>query len=661
MVGSAEEFRNRDVMAYGVWIDMVSQETDEVDEVANAQLPDLIMDLIHAGWEVQSFVRFDEDEDADHDGDDEAAAKELLDVRVLNYPSGAFIGIAVDTDVLDEAVAVGISLGRHLGGAAPALLGWTVESLRAEKLKGPDISGLWLPELRDRSPHFPVSEHLAPELLRICSQYLLAAAARGVDDPTRRQANTVDPADLVAGGAIEHPWRRELTSELGTLLIAAGRSEAETGVRAQLTGHGEGDAATAQALLDAVRSEIDAPATDFDDDGMRGHVVLEQFMADHELTWNRVDDTLDNEADEQRSQAQLRVLLWAGLRVLATLARQDMESIRTPWSWLSTLDSDDIDDIVDTFAERDEDALDNSDEEDENELSTAATAHLLVRMALLHPDLLEAEILNATEPELLLDEEMTSGPLHHVVVQALQELGPEPVEQVTAQRSPANHVARVLLPYLHALDIEDGDPFDDLHSALENVLTREAGLPEDHRDQVANLLMLISTAAEAAGPERAADIARSLLMSPSMTACVIESSQRDDAVDESLYTRIIAEAATIDPEMAGRLISDLPMLRSNDPRDEPAFRAQAMYWWTRTLEIVRRESELLTMGTSVPSKCPKPGADIVHHLAPDECDVDQELENLPTETVAVAIVQVISFLSITADDANLPYEIMLSR
>lgn len=59
---------------------------------------------------------------------------------------------------------------------------------------------------------------------------------------------------------------------------------------------------TPDALLAAVRAEIETPNPDWEDDRMRGHVLLDDFMVEHHLAYNRVEDGLDPEADEERSR-----------------------------------------------------------------------------------------------------------------------------------------------------------------------------------------------------------------------------------------------------------------------------------------------------------------------------------------------------------------------
>jgi hypothetical protein len=55
-------------------------------------------------------------------------------------------------------------------------------------------------------------------------------------------------------------------------------------------------------------------------DGLRGHQLLEAFVEDHGLPWNRVLDDESGAETQERSGRQLRELLWAGLNALAALA-----------------------------------------------------------------------------------------------------------------------------------------------------------------------------------------------------------------------------------------------------------------------------------------------------------------------------------------------------
>ncbi|MBE8523329.1 hypothetical protein ILP97_38570 [Amycolatopsis sp. H6(2020)] len=646
-------------MPYAVWLEMTAPEPI-TDAAAAAQLPGLIADLLEAGWEVPAVPWLDDEDDEPAVAeDDEPGDPGLLDMRVVGYRDGAMIGLAVDTDVLEVATTIGASLGRHLADAAPALLGWTTESLRAIKLTAPDADGDWLPSLREDGPRFPVAEHLRHDLLEMAAQFLIAGAVRDLHDPTgesRYTPEAVDAADLVAGAVTQHPWGSEVAGELGKLLIAAGRHEATSGARRPLTGHGGGDTALAQQLLEAVRAEIDQQAIDYDDDRMRGHVLLEDFMEHHDLQWNRHTGDLDDEADERRSREQLRALLWAGLRVMATLTHDLTDQAPSPWLWLADLECADLSPAVGVLAELDDERLTVAAEDDDDELATAAEAHVLVRAALLHPDLLDDGASDEVGSSLS-DIEVTAGPLHHVVHDALIILGADAIATASGTTK-QNKAMNLLVPPLRAIealrvddDDPDGDPYNDLHAALEQLLPRSGSTSRRVR-QARDLLELI-TAAATATPDTPARVARELFLDPATTACVLLSTDDDNRTVQRLRTYILTAAAALDPAIAGSFAADLPALRSTDPRDEPALRNEINTWWNRTLQVLRRQPELL----GKQPHCPEPGAALLKSATGDRGRPSSTLEDLSTGEAAVAVAQAVSAISLTLDDPDLPAEI----
>ncbi|GAB3565343.1 hypothetical protein GCM10027445_10640 [Amycolatopsis endophytica] len=646
-------------MPYAVWLEMTAPEPI-ADAAAGAQLPGLIVDLLKAGWDVPAVPWLDHEDDpslADEDDTDDGPG--LLDMRVVGYRDGAMIGLAVDTDVLEIATAIGASLGRHLADAAPALLGWTTESLRAVKLAAPDADGDWLPPLPEDGPRFSVAEHLRDDLLGMAAQFLIAGAVRELHDPTgesRYTPEAVDAADLVAG-AEQHPWGRELAGELGTLLIAAGRHEAVSGTRRSLTPHGGGDSALAQQLLEAIRAEIDQPAIGYDDDRMRGHVLVEDFMERHDLQWNRRSDDLDDDADERRSREQLRALLWSGLRVLATLTHDLADHAESPWLWLAKLECDDLSPAVGVLAELDDERLAMAAEDDDEELAAAAEAHVLVRAALLRPDLLDGPTLN--EPgSPFSDITVTAGPLHHVVHHALITLGADAIAKA-ADVKKQSRIAGLLLPPLRAIealreddDGPDGDPYSDLYLVLEHLLPPSGSASQRVR-QARDVLSLI-TAAAAAQPDTPARIARELFLDPAATACVLLSTDDENRTVQRLRSYILIAATALDPAVAGSFAADLPALRSNDPRDEPALRNEINIWWSRTVEVLRRLPALLREQPP----CPDPGAALFKSAVADEGEPAGALDGLPTTHAAIAVAQAISAISIALDDPDFPAEIL---
>jgi hypothetical protein len=624
-----------------VWIEVSDPDPGTADEVAQAQRPELIMELIQAGWETPV---------SDDEFEDNGEVRDVVDARVLTHPDGAFVGIAVSTGRFEVATEAGMSLAHHLA-STPALFGWTVDSLRVEKLEAPQPSGSWLPELNDDAPRWPVATYLPREFQEMSAQYLIAAAVRHIADPTGKAERAADATDLIAGAIREHPWDREIIGTLGALLVAACRREAAAGTRHQLIARGDGDPELAEALLLAIRNDFDSPSTDYDDDDrMRGHVLIEEFRSIHGL---RDDESTDVEPSEERRHDQLRALLWAGFRVLATFGKDTLEHARSPWLWLAGLDSDAIDPLVNELAERDSDDLEESDEETETELATAADALLVVRMALLHPEILEQQ-----HPEFhstLSDTEMTTGPLHHVVFYAFMAFGAAPVQAVAA--SPNAEAAQLLLPVLQAIDAEESDALDGLYGVVNELLPQPGAMPDECRRKTTATLSFLTAIAAEAGQTRTDEVAGELFRYPVEMACVIVYSSDDSNVVRTLQVRVLAAAAAIDTAVAGRLAGELRALKSNDPRDEPALRAEALRWWADTVQIAQRlqadeDFDLTTVG------CPEPGAGLLATVTKPDRAVDSALASMPTETVVVAVTQAVSALSILLKSPELAYEVL---
>ncbi len=620
-------------MPYAVWIELIDPDPRSADEMTQAQRPQLILELIQANRQPEpprDLAALTEDDPAN-----------LLDVRVLTSADGARIGVAVDTDHLESSLGTGFDLARRLSGS-PALFGWRLESLRAERLSAPRGPGGWLPPDEEQT-RFPVAAHLPGELRELAAHYLLAAAAGGLDDPAGRGRRTVAAADVVAG-AVEDPWGRELTGALGALLVAACRAEAALGVRHALVGRGSGDPRLAQALLDTVRLDEALPATGYDEDRMRGHVLLENFMVEQNLLWNRVDDS--GTADGERGRQQLRALLWAGLRALATMGRSTLRHAESPWVWLAELGSDEIDEVARQFAYRDLEAFEEAAENAEDQLHAATHAHLLLRLALRRPDLVDGNFPTAAMGAF-------TEPLRHLGFQTLLSLGAATVERTarTPLAESTASAARTVLPALHAIAADEDDAFDDLYDAIDHLLPGTPAPREERRHRTRTFLDLVTSAAAQAGDEQSARIARELLTTPAESACVQADLPDGREIEHALRLRVLATAAGLDPDLAGAIAADLPALRSPDPRDEPALRAEATRWWrTATTAAHRLRDDAPDL------RCPEPGAELLHAMRrPDAA----HLEALPTETVAVAVVQVISALSIAAQEPYLPHEILL--
>lgn len=117
-------------MPYAVWIELTDPAPGDDDETVRADIPRLI-------------------------------------VQLIGFRDGALVGIAVDTESAEAAIQAGTALARHLSSAAPVLLDWRLETLRAERLREPADDGQWLPALAtSASVHLPAAAHLSPHGLR---------------------------------------------------------------------------------------------------------------------------------------------------------------------------------------------------------------------------------------------------------------------------------------------------------------------------------------------------------------------------------------------------------------------------------------------------------------------------------------------------------------
>src|SRR5207248_8500491 len=120
-----------------------------------------------------------------------------------------------------------------------------------------------------------------------------------------------------------------------------------------------------------------------------------------------------------------------------------------------------------------------------------------------------------------------------------------------------------------------------------------------------------------------------------------------------LRTYILVAAAALDPAIAGSFAADLPALRSDDPRDEPALRNEINTWWSRTRQILRRQPELLREQPL----CPSPGAALLRTTTTEDVEQSGTLDNMPTAQAAIAVAQAISAISLAIEDPQFPAEI----
>lgn len=581
----------------------------------------------------------DPGEDPDDENEIEVQVEQVegsvLDHRVLGYPGGAFVLVVLDGQGLDfeQAALVVAALGRHLTTWSPGLLEYAVQEVKVSMIAKPYDEENWLPPLddaegEDLAPQWPLVELMDDDLQSLAARYFLAGAVRSLWNPARRVNNPAFDARDVAVGAADGPWGRELTSALGELLVRAARLEAAAGTGAKLTARGDGDPELAADLLRRARATGGQEAAEgWMDDLMRGHLLLEEFVEAHDLTWNRIPDEESLDQTEGRRAAQLRELLWAGMKTLATLA-VSLSDVTNPWLLVDEL-ARGGDEIVTRLAERESERIQEAAEHDSEEVRSAAAAHAAVWLAVCRSDLLEsprgAELVEAVAQDV--------GAFHHVLYSALLHSGSGPARAAVndqrvlpALRAPMTQflAAQEKIEAAQAADDavggggdmgsdergdisagvavsvvigDTGDTYDEMHNALDAAL----GEDDDVEARLRGLLTVIGIAAGLTGsdlnPRRGVEgyistpheLAAELLRNPAEYASLILS----EGVEEDDFIRLhaLAEVARFSADAAGAMAADFPDLADEDPRTEPAARDRARRWIAAALHAAEGEGE----------------------------------------------------------------------
>ena len=567
----------------------------EPDADGVAQMMDAVSNAIEAGWEAPRLIAADENDEADEDSPDGA----ILDYRIFGYPGGAIILVVLDSgDLMQTSLAV-TALAQHLTTWSPGLLEYSPDEVKISKIDKPYDGENWLPPVDDdeednaERPRWHLAELLDDDLQEMAAEYLLACGIRSLWNPA-------DPVqghqarDIVAG-AVEDPWASELTSVLGALLIRAARIEKSSGSAAKLVIQGSGEPELAADLLQRARETgLESETDGWADDGMRGHVLVERFMEERKLRWNRVlDDELPSETEE-RSNRQLRALLWAGLRALATMA-MPLAHLSGPWQVLKELGSGTV---VDLLAEDEEEQNEEDAEEDLEDVESAAAAHVLAWLAIRRPDLLGERASDS-----LVDRVMDDiSAFHQVFYAAMVMAGPGSLKAALEERPAPAGIREGITDFADALAttedrdaFESADAYDDMHVALDGVLEDGPDLGE----RIRYLLVVAGLAAGLAegGEDPEADagdlvaiphpLTHYLLAEPAMHAAVVLHRLDDDA---ALRARMLSLAAQVAPGAAGAMAAEFPGLTGDDPRIEPASRARARRWIDNALRIAGEDA-----------------------------------------------------------------------
>ena len=562
---------------------------------------DAVASAIEAGWEAPRIFA-DEDDDPgaleESPEDDASPDGAILDYRVLGYPGGAIILVVLDGgDLMQTSVAI-TGLAQHLTTWSPGLLEYSPDEVTIAKVDEPYDGENWLPRIGEddeedkEQPRWHLAELLDDDLQELAAEYLLAQGIRSLWQPT-------DPVegyrarDVVLGAA-EDPWGRELTSALGVLLVRAARFEHLSGSSANLVIQGSGEPELAADLLRRARETgPEAKTDDWDDDEMRGHVLVERFMAEHQLSWNLVRDDESVQEYEERGNRQLRALLWAGLRALATMA-MPLSHLSGPWQLLDQLGGYPL---VSVLAQGEEEQNEEDAEEDLEEVESAAAAHVLVWLAVRHPELLDGTAAGS------LVEQVTenASALHHVLCEALLMAGAGPLQAALASFPPPPGASAGIKDFIAALEVTETaeagtaeDPYDDMHRALDRVLASGAGLEQRIRWVLAVTGLAARLTETDANPRRDAEehvsspltLTRYLLAMPAMHAAVVLHRHDDD---NAVRTRMLSLSAEVAPVAAGDMASELPDLTGDDPRLEPAAKARAVNWIENAVRLAREQ------------------------------------------------------------------------
>ncbi|MFC7619245.1 hypothetical protein [Microlunatus sp. GCM10028923] len=436
------------------------------------------------------------------------------------------------------------------------------------------------------------------------AQYLLARAVRSLWHPAETVRPTSD-ADEVVAGSVQYPWGGELISALGALLIRAARLESDTCKAEKLVVQGAGDPGLAEMLLAKARETVSQTSTDgWTDDDMRGHLLLERFMEDHNLQWNRVIDDDSDESYDERSKRQLRELIWAGTRALATMA-SSLSGLSGPWQLLGRLDDDRI---VSIYADEEVERIELQTEQDLDEVEATALAHAAVWIAIRRTEALDFEE-NAWLVERVAQD---VSPFHQVVYSALLMAGVAPMREAVRISDGPAEVFTFLAGFIQAMVATEGergsedrleedvaDAYDSMHQVLEEVLLDDE---DDITDRLLAVLEIVGRSARLTrtdvNPRRGVEghisspdeLAAELLRRPAEYAATVLATETNE--DDLIRLRALAIVAQIEPGLAGHMAADFADLSSDDPRMEPAARARAVQWVEGAIRAAQERSTL---------------------------------------------------------------------
>lgn len=571
----------------------VSISAPEPDIGGVTQMADALAEAVRSGWLEPGLIHGPDDVA----GDDAGLAGPVLDYRVFVYPGGADVVVVLDSADLTQASIAVAGLTRHLTTWSPGLLACSADETSITKIDQPHEDGTWLPPIAGSAdgPQRPLrqlAELLDEQLQETAALYLLACGIRSIWHPTDPQLGML--ADDIIAGAAEEPWGGCLTRALGALLVRAARFEQANGSAATMLVRGSGDPSLAADLLRRARqTSVCGRSGGWVEDEMRGHVLMEQFVTDHDLLWNLISDREPLTQISDRRRRQITTLLWAGLSALATMALP-LKGLSGPWQVLDELGRDAL---VAILAGNEQTRHELEIDDDDAALRDAAAAHTLVWLAIRHPECLDLPAIDS-----LVDRAVTSPTaLRHIVHETLMLAGGDCLRAALAQQPHLAGPGQGYADLAAALEAIDSDPgqdlssdlHDDMHTALEKILEES----DDPAAAVRCVLPVIGLAArlitiQAVGYGEAGGGVASpgtlvgyLLSDPAHSAALLL--HRDGDHGEAIRSRMLSLAAQVDPSIVGDLAADLPNLTGNDPRLEPAARSRARSWVHNALGLAR--------------------------------------------------------------------------
>ena len=224
------------------------------------------------------------------------------------------------------------------------------------------------------------------------------------------------------------------------------------------------------------------------------------------------------------------------------------------------------------------------------ELAEAADAHLLIRTALLHPELTGRvlhELFSAVRPTPDQRYVVASVPLSSLATAVAMEFGPKALKHA-ADETDDQELGELLNEVYTALCLlrSDIDAFVHLDRSIVRILDNGA----TDRQGVTSLLSALTSAAAYVGVGETERVAHMLLEQVLDTASV-RADDIDDGLDEieadqRLRILLLARMAALDPGLAARCAADIAALDADDPGTGPSQHELAALWWRRTVGLL---------------------------------------------------------------------------